>query len=228
MISSGAASPWPDTDWLEHPPQPVNEVALETRLSGPQAYPLHDSNYWVWSPPESPIPIFMHQRANRYIACHATNNSDREVGGLLLGQVIRDSEEGPAYPVISHAISARFAAEMRGHLTFTQQTWLDLLRQREEFHPDREVLGWYHTHPGFGIFLSEWDLLIQRSFFRELWQVALVVDPHDLTAGFFVWSRGDVLDPQHPHQLFRIAEADDGVVQGRKSRARIKLGEYVP
>ncbi len=224
-----STSPWPDTDWLIHPPQLLEPPTTpKRRIQDQSIYSLHDSNLWVWNPPESPFPIFMHQRANRFVTAHALNNPDREVGGLLLGDVYRDKKAKTAYPVISHAIAARYAAEMRGHLTFTHETWLDLTRQREEHHPDREVVGWYHTHPGFGIFLSQWDLQIQRYFFREPWQVALVVDPHDYTAGFFVWANGDILDPQEPHQLFRVAEIEDGSELVRRPRIRIKLGEYVP
>jgi len=30
---------------------------------------------------------------------------------------------------------------------------------------DKKIVGWYHSHPGFGIFLSEYDLFIHRNFF---------------------------------------------------------------
>lgn len=220
-------SPWPDSRWLENPPrQPTLLLNLQAREWTKQPYPLDDSNLWVWSPSESPFPVFIHQRANRFAACHAINNSNREVGGLLLGHVYTDSQ-GTAYPVISHAIPARFANEMRGHLTFTRETWLDLINQRENHHPDEEVVGWYHTHPGLGIFLSEWDLLIHRHFFRQPWQVALVIDPRDKLAGFFVWSKGDILDPQRPHQLFTVADAEEGPALERRPRIRIRLGGQV-
>ena len=39
------------------------------------------------------------------------------------------------------------------------------------------VLGWWHSHPGFGCFLSPTDLKTQEYFFPESYQVALVVDP---------------------------------------------------
>jgi proteasome lid subunit RPN8/RPN11 len=217
-------SPWPDSDWLKNPPhQPTFRVTEETHIRRGQAYPLDDSNLWAWDPPESPFPVFMHQRATRFVTAHAVHNANREVGGLLLGH-INQTQDGLVYPVITHAIAARFATEARGHLTFTHQTWLDLIRQREEHFPNREVIGWYHTHPGLGIFLSDWDLLIQRHFFRQPWQVALVIDPRQIAAGFFVWANGDVLDPQEPHQLFRIADLDDGGSVEHRARVRIKLG----
>lgn len=227
-MSEIAPTHWPDAAWFEDPPRQPS-IRLGAALGEPveQAYPLTNSNLWVWSPPESPLPVFMHQRVNRYTTRHAMSNLDREVGGLLLGEVYRDPNDGIIYPVITHAVAARFAAEARGHLTFTHDTWLDLNRQREEHYPDKRVVGWYHTHPGLEIFLSQMDLFIHRNFFREPWQVAFVLDPQQDAAGFFVWSGDDLLDPQRPYQLFRIADLEDERPQPPRSRVRIKLGERV-
>jgi len=30
-----------------------------------------------------------------------------------------------------------------------------------------QIVGWYHTHPAFGLFLSEYDLFIHRNFFAD-------------------------------------------------------------
>ncbi len=219
-------SPWPEPEWLEDPPrQPTILFDDDHRTLERRDYPFDDSNLWAWDPPESPFPVFIHQRVNRYTSHHARANGNREVGGLLLGRVYVSAEEGIAYPVINHAISARFATEARGHLTFTHQTWLDFIAQREEHFPHDEVVGWYHTHPGLDIFLSEWDLLIHRNFFRQPWQVAMVLDPHQDRAGFFVWSNNTVLDPLTPHTLFRMAENDEGAVGGGRPRVRIRLVE---
>ena len=47
------------------------------------------------------------------------------------------------------------------------------------------VVGWFHTHPNFGCFLSTTDLKTQDYFFPESYQVALVVDPVDDDFQFF-------------------------------------------
>lgn len=222
--NTSTSSPWPDIQWLTKPPDGPTLLTDGTHIHEHEDYPLDDANLWVWDPPESPFPVFMHQRATRFTSAHALGNSNREVGGLLLGQVNR-TNDGMVYPVITHAIQAHFATEARGHLTFTHRTWLDLIRQREDHYPGREVVGWYHTHPGLDIFLSEWDLAIHRNFFRQAWQVALVIDPHKFAAGFFVWGEKDIIDPQEPHQLFRIADLDEEKSMDRRAKVRIKLGE---
>jgi proteasome lid subunit RPN8/RPN11 len=51
------------------------------------------------------------------------------------------------------------------------------------------MVGWYHTHPGFGIFLSGMDLFIHQNFFTQIWHVAYVLDPRARTSGFFCWDR---------------------------------------
>lgn len=38
------------------------------------------------------------------------------------------------------------------------------------------IVGWIHTHPGFGIFLSDFDQNQHRRYFPEPWQIALVID----------------------------------------------------
>jgi hypothetical protein len=71
------------------------------------------------------------------------------------------------------------------------------------------------------------DLFIHRNFFRQPWQVALVVDPQQKAAGFFVWSGDDLLEPQRPYQLFRVAELEDERMKSPRHRVRIKLGERI-
>jgi proteasome lid subunit RPN8/RPN11 len=41
-----------------------------------------------------------------------------------------------------------------------------------------EILGWSHTHPGFGVFLSDFDKQQHQRFFPESWQIAYVMDTH--------------------------------------------------
>jgi proteasome lid subunit RPN8/RPN11 len=158
---------------------------------------------------------------NLAITQHARQNDEREVGGILLGDVRRD-EKGWLYLVVTHALQAEFANEARGHLTFTQNTWLKIHRTRETQYPDKTIVGWYHTHPGWTIFLSKWDLFIHQNFFKQPWQIALVIDPSVDRAGFFVWNGGEIGNPDAPLEPFRLAELD-GWKDTVRPRVRIKL-----
>ena len=183
--------------------------------------PTDDSNLWRWQPEGVPFPIFLHQRVNQSITQHARQNREREVGGVLLGDVSRD-EKGWLYVVVTHALPAEFANETRGHLTFTHQTWLKIHRLRESQYPEKTIVGWYHTHPGWTIFLSPSDLFIHQNFFKQPWQIALVIDPSLDRAGFFVWNGGEIDHPDKPLAPFRLAELE-GWKDTLRPRVRIKL-----
>lgn len=120
----------------------------------------------------------------------------REVGGFLLGEVHQPDlqEAGPNCVIIRHFHPAVQATSRAASLTFTHETWSDLHRQAETQFPGTVVLGWQHTHPGFGVFLSAYDMFIQRNFFSNPWQIAMVVDPRRQELGFFHWRNEEVLD----------------------------------
>ncbi len=196
----------------------VPAIAPEIPIAAP---PLDDSNMWRWQPIGVSLSVFLHQRVNRMVAQHARQNDHCEVGGVLLGDVRQDTEGNP-FVVVTHALQAEFAAEARGQLTFTSKTWLKIHQAHEAQYPDKTIVGWYHTHPGWTVFLSEWDLFIHRNFFKEPWQIAMVLDPSLDRAGFFVWQGSQVLSPNSPLAPFRPIELDGWTPQPRP-RVRIKL-----
>jgi proteasome lid subunit RPN8/RPN11 len=115
---------------------------------------------------------------------HVFQNADREVGGVLVGRAARAG----GLPLVTGAIAALKADEQRATLTFTQDTWEHVHRTLDrDFPAEEQIVGWYHSHPGFGIFLSEHDLFIHRNFFGGPSQIALVVDPLGGTEGVFAW-----------------------------------------
>ena len=60
---------------------------------------------------------------------------------------------------------------------------------KDSRYPDQRIVGWYHSHPGFGVFLSEHDLFIHRNFFSDPAQIAWVYDPHSDEEGCFAWEK---------------------------------------
>jgi len=125
--------------------------------------------------------------AQQAATTHCASNSDREVGGVLLG---RAAGEGLT---VEAALAATGAVEGRARLTFTHETWNALFAQIDADHPDLALVGWYHSHPDFGVFLSPHDLFIQTSFFGAQHQVAYVIDPVRGEQGVFGWRDGDVV-----------------------------------
>jgi proteasome lid subunit RPN8/RPN11 len=112
-------------------------------------------------------------------------DTTREIGGVLVGELLKD-KAGP-YLRVDATIDALHAEEKGAELTFTHATWDQIHADLEKSHKDKKIVGWYHTHPGFGIFLSDRDQFIHKSFFNLPFQVALVYDPKSREHGVFAW-----------------------------------------
>src|ERR1700690_3475000 len=71
----------------------------------------------------------------------------------------------------------------------------DIHDQMDTNYKGQKIVGWYHTHPSMGVFLSHYDTWLHRNFFPEPWQVALVVEPVSAAGGFFIRQKSGILDP---------------------------------
>ncbi len=135
--------------------------------------------------------MFLHVRAVEVIVDSLPGQQRLEVGGLLVGAEWQDEAGG--YLLITGATAARGAASTSLSVTFTHETWDQLLADKAAHYPDEAVVGWYHTHPGIGVFLSQQDRFIHEHFFGQPSHVALVVDPADFTWGIFYWQGRDLV-----------------------------------
>ncbi len=116
---------------------------------------------------------------------YTLSDTSREMGGLLLGTYTE--APGYFYIQIKAAIEARYTEAGQSTLTFTHESWDYMNKKRERRYPQLKVMGWFHSHPDFGIFLSSHDIFIQQNFFNLPWLVAYVVDPLGDKAGVFGW-----------------------------------------
>lgn len=110
---------------------------------------------------------------------HSYSTLEFEVGGMLIGEI-----KGRVTRVVG-VIPALKASATQINLTFTHEVWEQILEEADSKFPDYSIVGWYHTHPGFGVFLSEYDRFIQDNFFNQKGQLALVVDPVSGNKGWF-------------------------------------------
>jgi proteasome lid subunit RPN8/RPN11 len=122
----------------------------------------------------------------RNIRQHARSSLDTEICGVLIGS---GSEEKS---VISASISGLEAEQSGTHVTFTQDTWQHIYAVKDRDFPDDRIIGWYHSHPGFGVFLSDHDTFIHRNFFSAPGQVAWVFDPVSDEEGCFIWQDKEI------------------------------------
>jgi proteasome lid subunit RPN8/RPN11 len=117
---------------------------------------------------------------------HAKSFANTEVFGLLLGRVYRS----PSFKL--RTLIEDFIPAQSFHtttLSFVEVSPHELLRMDrvyEELGQKAGLLkvGWFHTHPGHGIFMSQTDRENHRMY-SKTWQVALVIDPVNNSHGFF-------------------------------------------
>lgn len=139
-------------------------------------------------PRDTDLPIFIDVDVLADIELHSQSDTSVELGGVLLGGQYRDTD-GKTFVVVSDSIRAEAYESSRGHFKFTQETWTRISRRRDQFNDDLHMVGWYHTHPGWGVFLSSMDKFICENFFNRALDVAYVVDPVASDRGWFYWDR---------------------------------------
>ncbi|MFW6108274.1 MAG: Mov34/MPN/PAD-1 family protein [bacterium] len=132
--------------------------------------------------------VIIAEEAFQAVQAHAQSDTAIELCGVLAGNLYAD-DDGP-YLVIEQAIEGAATRRTGSQVTFTHETWEKIHSEMEAQCPDLRIVGWYHTHPGFGIFLSDMDQFIQDNFFNLPHQVAFVYDPVADRRGLFIWKDG--------------------------------------
>lgn len=134
--------------------------------------------------------VYISQKTYKQIHQFTKRKTINESGGVLVGTVIEDF--GKSNILISDFIEAKYCEATPTTLTFTHETWEYIHKKMDKEHPGKKIVGWIHTHPDFGIFLSEYDKFIHQNFFSEINQIAYVVDPIQKIEGFYFWINGKI------------------------------------
>ena len=134
------------------------------------------------------LPVFVDLDVMRDMEGHARTNTHVELGGVLLGGKYLD-EQGQPFVMVCEALRAEHYEATRGSFKFTHETWAQITRDRDQFPSDLHLVGWYHTHPDWGVFLSGMDTFICDNFFNDDLDVDLVIDPCRGDRGWFFWDQ---------------------------------------
>lgn len=173
-----------------YPISPMSKGPRRARL------PLARAQRWLAAgedgakPPQ--LPVFITQSVFETIGKHAASDLDNEVGGWLAGRWCKDVETQVEFVVVEALLPAQQVRSGSTFLTFTHDSQVAMLSALEERYAKKGVVGWYHTHPRMGIFLSGYDVWLHNHFFPQAWQVALVVEPHSKQGGLFVRKDGEL------------------------------------
>ena|GEM_PF-1314717 len=145
--------------------------------------------------------VFMAQEVVEGVQEHARQKQD-EVFGIVLGDYAVDQEIGQTFLVVQRHIASELAKSHQDHVRVDHEAWMEIHEKWETSCPDKLKVGWYHTHPGYGIFLSRKDLFIQEQFYRYpeyRYMIAWVLDPlteidGTMDNGIFLWLDGRVTE----------------------------------
>ncbi|RME56376.1 MAG: hypothetical protein D6795_01535 [Deltaproteobacteria bacterium] len=172
------------------------KVVVRPKVVVPKETPAPDEHpEWIVIPrgtdARPDLRVFLHTDALSEMVAYAYGDLTHERGGVVVGTYGRGKRG--EFVAMDGFIPATRAISDRAALTFTHEAWEAIHRTIETEYPDRLILGWMHTHPGYGLFLSSHDRFIDTHFFSQAFRSAIVVDPtlspYDAVA-IFVWKGG--------------------------------------
>ena len=112
------------------------------------------------------------QQFEQHAASFAENRL--ECMGLLLGNYY--SFQGKRWVWAEQYITAENDSSPTS-VRFSRDAFSSLVQKYNSSRNNKLVVGWAHSHPGYGCFLSATDVKTQDSFFDHSLNFALVVDP---------------------------------------------------
>jgi len=124
---------------------------------------------------DEPIRVTFSPEAYAELISLAKAKLDTEICGVLAGEFCQD--DYGMYLFVGAVIEGSTAEQGAAHVTYTQETWNEIHQRMDSEYRKYEIVGWYHTHPGFGVSFSDMDLFIQENFFSGPGQIAYVSDP---------------------------------------------------
>lgn len=137
------------------------------------------------------VKVYIHKDVYESLEKYSRIDTDNERGTILIGDYVE--EHGKMHVVVSDYIEAKYTDASASTLTFTHKTWDYVQKIHDEKFSDKKIIGWQHTHPSYGIFLSNYDLFIQNNFFDMPFQIAYVIDPIQNIRGFFGWKKDETV-----------------------------------
>ncbi|MDO4543576.1 MAG: LysM peptidoglycan-binding domain-containing protein [Clostridia bacterium] len=136
------------------------------------------------------VKVYIKQDVYKALEKLACSDTHKELGSILIGDY--SQEYGKTNVVISNYVEAKYTDASSSTLTFTHETWDYIHSEHEKLYPNKRIVGWQHTHPNYGIFLSNYDMFIHENFFNLPFQLAYVIDPLQKLRGFFQWKNGKI------------------------------------
>ncbi|HUT26697.1 MAG TPA: Mov34/MPN/PAD-1 family protein [Methanomassiliicoccales archaeon] len=135
--------------------------------------------------------MYLFKMAEEKVRNHALSRTKDglEVMGLLLGEVF--THQGREYTVVRDVATTDLEATPVS-VRFDPEGFESLFTSLESTRFRYVLVGWYHSHPGHGCFLSSTDIATQKGMFDRPYHTALVVDPVRKEMEAFCLRNGEV------------------------------------
>ncbi len=117
-------------------------------------------------------------------------NPNIETGGVLVGYPFKEVNRDTEFVIITSVIEQKGEKSNAYHFKVLPEEIIRSRKLLDEIHPGLLFAGWYHSHPGHGVFLSSQDKEIVRSIYDSSWQLSIVFDSISGKEGFFIGPEG--------------------------------------
>ena len=131
---------------------------------------------------------------------HVNESPNIESGGVLVGHPFKTDNDQTTFVVVVGAIPQHSSDRSVAHFTVGPSETAAARMVIEQQYPGLVLVGWYHSHPGHGIFLSGQDMTIVRSIYNSPWHIAIVLDPIRKSEGILWGQKGQ----RSHHQIDRL------------------------
>lgn len=139
-----------------------------------------------------------------------------EHGGFLIGRK-RELKSAEGYEVIVERFVPIPQRDDAARLVITSEQYNMVERALRTGAQGELIVGWAHTHPGFGVFLSNFDKEQHERFFPEEWQIAYVMDNQAQERTAYHLTEGEWNRLTGYYVLRQMAENEMGVTSERPS-----------
>lgn len=168
--------------------EPLEPVVREEHLPPDDLLP-DEAQHWR----DAPFRVYIVKDVYANIWRHVSENLNTECGGILVGHPFKTAEGQAIFVIVTAAIPQHSDNRSVGHFTVGPAEIAVTRETLEQKYPGMITVGWYHSHPGHGIFLSSQDMTIVHSIYNLPWNIAMVLDPRRDTEGIFVGANGEQL-----------------------------------
>jgi len=182
-------------------------------MKPPQDFLIHE-----WGKPYAGIDVYISQVAfdKMMKQCALFAKRHLEALGYLVGDYCRWKNK--EYTIVEDAVTSDLettsvSVHFQGHeKAFDQLDKIDF---------DYVIVGWYHSHPGHGCFMSQTDISTQKRMFNKSFHIAIVVDP--INKEFKVYKMNGPVPEEKVFGIYRNLNGEPSVeVRGPGSE------EYAP